>query len=210
MRSAGRWAWMLHPRLFRPIHPAPPGHQRPSADTPCSVKPRSWAVIQTALAPPSRAGDGPVPRWCQPKARAGVPRRSTCPGLGVREAFLEKASSDSGLAGRGQETGSEFRISHPQTWVQVLTETPTPCDSGKPPSHPGNSSSWPAKWGVFQPICRVVGGINGVWAQKALGTVPGMYRVLSNCQHPFQGTLNTTRWGAPTSPSGPVPSPLPQ
>lgn len=112
MRSAVRWAWMPDPRLLRPIHPAP---RAPAAIGRHSLldKPRSWAVIQTVPAPPSRAGDGPVPRQCQPKARAGVPRRSTCPGLGVREAFLEKATSDSALAGRGQETGSEFRIEHP-------------------------------------------------------------------------------------------------
>lgn len=109
MRSAVGGTWTLDPRLFRPIHPAP-GHQPPSADAPCSLKPMSWAVIQTGPAPPSRTVDSPVQGQCQPKARLGVLRRSTRPGLGVREDFLEEVTSDSALAGRSQDTGSEFRI----------------------------------------------------------------------------------------------------
>lgn len=147
MRSAGRWAWMLDPRLFRPIRPAPPG--APAAISRHSLLCQA-EVLGNDPESPSPALQGrrrSCPQMVPTQSQGWGAQKEHLPWPGVREAFLEKASSDSGLAGKGQETGSEFRISHRQTWVQILTERPTPCDSGNPPSHPGNSSSWLAKWG---------------------------------------------------------------
>lgn len=58
------------------IHPSTsaPRHHWPSADTPCSVEATSWSVTQTAPATPSSAGNGPVSRQGQLRARPRVPR----------------------------------------------------------------------------------------------------------------------------------------